>query len=342
MFIPIRSLPQYNEQSNLKYRDRWYTEEGTQLYNYILNKIRSGAGQRFLLGDYEDKKLGFLESESDLKGIHIGGETIDFPRGDNFDGIDFSYASFSGVFTNAIFLSTKFNFTKFFNFEFIKCTFLYVHFYGASFEKVKFSNCDFVERNDFINCDLKDVGFQNSFFPTSLFSDCKFDILTTFGNFAGEPQIAPVGGLVLNKTELANIYKGIKEGYFAGAAHEQARQYFYKEKHYFTRYNSKGVRNKIFGLCLDLISGYGVRPWRVLFSMLMVFAIFSLVFCSRIGFSNGLLLSAGAFFTFGANTSYLQCFGNFFRLMYILESFLGVSFMALFITVLANVWFREK
>jgi hypothetical protein len=63
---------------------------------------------------------------------------------------------------------------------------------------------------------------------------------------------------------------------------------------------------------------------------------------SKIGVSEGLLLSAGAFFTFGANTHYLQTLGSCLKLIYIVESFIGISLMAVFITVLANLWFREK
>jgi hypothetical protein len=150
------------------------------------------------------------------------------------------------------------------------------------------------------------------------------------------------GSLKLNKSNLAEIFKGIKEGYIAGDVIKKAREYFFKEKQSITKHNSKKLREKISGYFLELISGYGIKPFRVFLSMLTIFVIFSIVFIARIGFSEGLLLSAGAFFTFGANTNYLQTLGTLFKIVYIAEPFFGISLMALFITVLANYWFREK
>lgn len=343
MFTPIYLLPQYNTEDLSKYRDRWNTPEGRPLQDKILKMIRNGAGEDFLQWDFEQGKLGFLESMWDLKGINIFKEQIDFPAADNFEAIDFSYASFyHSKFKNATFLSASFNFIKLYNCEFMDCAFLFTSFYGVTLEKTKFINCDFVEHSRITNCDLKEVKLENCFTPTNLFFDCKFDEQTTIDDLMDKPLRMPSSNLQLSKSDLAEIFKGIKEGYRAGDVIKQARLYFFKERQSITRHNSKGLGEKIGGYFMELIAGYGIKPLRVLLSMLTIFLIFSIVFITEIGFSEGILLSAGGFFAFGASTHYLQTLGAFWKVLYIAEAFCGISLMALFITVLANLWFREK
>lgn len=305
--------------------------------------IGDGAGEDFLQWDFEQGNLGFLENMWDLKGIRISNKQINFPAADNFEGIDFSFSSFyHSNFKNATFLNTFLSFTELYNCEFMNCTFLFTSFYGAPLEKIKFINCDFIEHNSITNCDLREVKLENCFIPTNLFVDCKFDEQTVINNLLDKPTRKPGDSLKLSKDNLAEIFKGIKEGYIAGSVIKQARMYFLKERKAITRYNTKGLREKMRGYFLESIAGYGINPFRVLLTMLMVFLIFSVVFSAKIGFSEGILLSAGAFFTFGANTQYLQTLSGFLKVIYIAEAFLGISLMALFITVLANLWFREK
>jgi hypothetical protein len=122
----------------------------------------------------------------------------------------------------------------------------------------------------------------------------------------------------------------------------ESKKYFFKQKQSITRHNKKGKLSKIGNILLELITGYGIKPMRVLYSMLLFFAIFSSVFIYKLGFTKGILLSAGAFFTFGANANYLQYLNNFFKILYIFEAFTGISMIALFIVVLSNLWFTEK
>jgi hypothetical protein len=56
---------------------------------------------------------------------------------------------------------------------------------------------------------------------------------------------------------------------------------------------------------------------------------------------DGLLLSAGAFLTFGAKAELLNRLGVFDQLLYVSAAFAGVSLVALFITVMANVLLKE-
>jgi uncharacterized protein YjbI with pentapeptide repeats len=54
-----------------------------------------------------------LGDQWDLAGLKVFGEGIDFPDGDNFENINFSYADFSQcVFRNATFVQAHFTFTQ--------------------------------------------------------------------------------------------------------------------------------------------------------------------------------------------------------------------------------------
>jgi hypothetical protein len=64
-------------------------------------------------------------------------------------------------------------------------------------------------------------------------------------------------------------------------------------------------------------------------------------FTARIGFNDGLLLSSGAMLTFGAKAEILNNLSVWDRAIYIGSAFLGVSLVALFITVLGSVLLRE-
>lgn len=215
-----------------------------------------------------------------------------------------------------------------------------VTFYGCRFEKAKFINCDFVENNAMTNCILIETEYKNCFYNNVLFSDCRFDVNTSLDTPKDKPSSS--FNAELDKTYLAEIYKSIKKVYFSGGVFMESRQYFFKQKQSITRYNKKGKLSKIGNFLLEFITGYGIRPMRVLLSMLVIFILFSSIFIDKLGFAKGILLSAGAFFTFGANADYLKYLNNIFKVLYISEAFLGISMTALFIVVLSNLWFTEK
>jgi len=342
MFTSINLLPPLHRKELKKYQERWNDSDGLRLRDKILKMIRNGAGEDFLQWDFEQGKMGFLENMWDLRGIDIHQEDINFPYGDNFEGIDFSYAKFyHSKFKNAVFISTAFNFTTLHNCEFINCIFLFTGFYGSTSEKTKFINCDFIEGDKITNCDFRQSKFVNCFYLGRLFFDCRFDETTSIDIPIDEPS-STAEGIRLNKTELAEIYSGIKESYVAGDAVKQSRQYFFKQKQCLTRHNVNNLREKIGGYFLELIAGYGIKPSRVLLSMLVTFLFYSSFPMVKLGIADGLMLSAGAFFTFGANSNYLQTLCLPFKVLYIAEAFSGISLIALFITVLAKLWFGEK
>ncbi len=342
MFTPIHLVPQYDRDAAERYQGRWETHDGQALRDKVLGMIRQGAGEDFLQWEFEHGGLGFLESMADLKGLKIFNEDITFPDGDSFEGIDFSYSEFyHSKFRNAAFISA-FRFSRIYNCEFINCVFAFNGFYGTTLEKVKFINCDFFEQNSFTNCQLLDVQFQGCFIPENIFFDCRFDESTAVNELAPKPIRMTASGLVLEKSHRAGIYKGIKEAYTAGGAVAKAREYFFKQMKAVTRYNTQGFWRKAWSYFFEYVAGYGVKPHRVLFTMCVVYLLSLLVFLQRYGLSDALLLTAGAFFTFGASSDLVREGPAFWQVFYVATSFLGISLTALFVTVLANVWLRER
>jgi hypothetical protein len=57
---------------------------------------------------------------------------------------------------------------------------------------------------------------------------------------------------------------------------------------------------------------------------------------------NGLILSAGAFLTFGGNIDLLQRLSWIDHTIYIASAFAGVALTALFITVMASVLLKDN
>lgn len=121
-----------------------------------------------------------------------------------------------------------------------------------------------------------------------------------------------------------------------------ARIYFFKERQSVIRHNTRSLYAKLTGYFVEFIAGYGVKPERVFITMILFFALFSSVFIARFGFSQGILMSAGAFCTFGAGADRIPPGDLLIETLYIIESFTGISILALFVTVLANMWFRDK
>ena len=340
MFTPLYLLPQRNTKDRAKYEERWQTGVGEQLSQKVLHWIREGAGTEFYFSDTE-QSAALLESPWDLKGFFLQSEDIEFADTENFKGTNFSYASFyNSKLKGACFYNTNIEFADIHNCEFINCVFAFTSFYGTTFEKTRFINCDFVEYDRITNCDVRDTSFQDCFVPKALFFDCRFDESTKVDTLRSKPNSWFRDAL--DNKDRAEIYKGIKEGYRAGQVLRQARDYFFEERRSLTKYNSTGRVDKLFGKLLEITAGYGIGPVRVLLTMMTAFLMVSLPFVALFGLSDGLLLSAGAFFTFGANTDKLQTLGLFLRTWYIFGSFLGVSLTALFVTVLANLWFSEK
>jgi len=338
MFRPIHLLPKPdNLDKILEYKERWESEPGKKCYNFIINKIKEGGGEDFLQWDFQegpDLKL-IMEDEWDLKGIKIWELDINFPQEDNFENMDFSYAKFwHSKFKNATFSNTYFGFSKLYNCEFKNCLFGFTNFYGAKFEKVKFENCSFIEYNSFNNCDFIECEFDNFFTDRNLFIDCNFDVNTIVKKISFKP--IHDFRIIFEKQNLSNIYKGIKDSYLSGEVFDKYREYYFKQKRSETKYTKRGM-SKIGGYFVESLAGYGVRPLFTLGFIIIVIFIFTLIYYFKFPLPKSLLMSLSALTTMGEVPN--VCPYNFF---YILESTIGIFLFALFVTILANIWFSEK
>jgi hypothetical protein len=342
MFTPIHLLPQFSGAKRTKYEDRWHTEQGQELEKKVIAMIHDGAGEDFLQWEFEQGRLGFLEDMWDLKGLSIFSQQFAFKGGDTFEAINFSYAQFyHSKFDNAVF-NCRINFARIYNCDFVNCLFSFNGCYSSVFENCRFTNCEFFEHNSFTNCIFKNVTFRDCFIPDRVFFDCNFDERTEIGELTAIPVRMKSSGLRLESKERAEIYKGIREAFAAGEVVSKARAYYFKQMQCVTRFNTSGKGAKVAGYILEYLTGYGVKPVRVVLAMLVVFFMVTLWFSARVGFADGLLLVAGAFFTFGAKSDLLNNMGLGSKLIYVATSFAGIGLTALFVTVLANKWLRER
>lgn len=342
MYTSIYLLPQNGNKESEHYQNRWKTKEGIRTKYHILNHLRSEASEHFLQKDFIEKKLPLLDSAIDLRGLYLEDEHIKEQHPKTLQNVNLSYSFIThSKFTEVTFPEMLFHFATLRNITFINCIFKATSFYASRFQNVSFIDCDFIEHVDFRNCRFYDARFKNIFFETSIFYNCKFDEDTVIGKLNPTSQNAKKQ-LIIDKKEYAELYKGIKNGYSDGSVINKQREYYFLERQSITRYNTDNLHTKFGNYFLEFIAGYGIRPIRVLLCMIIIFLVFSEIFITKIGFPAGLLMSAGAYLTNGTDTQYLENIGLLYQVLYIIESFLGIIFSALFITVMANLWFSEK
>ncbi|MGZ4107170.1 MAG: pentapeptide repeat-containing protein [Tumebacillaceae bacterium] len=347
-FHRIEMLPNFDALEARQTRSRWNDADGIK--DKIVELIRAGAGEDFLQGEFEAGRLGFVRDQWDLAGIDLFKEEIEFPKNDSFENIDFSYAKFwHCIFSNATFPQTHFTFARLYNVEFRNCLFGFAHFYGATLEKCKFINCDFVEENGFSNCEFIDVRFDDCFFNKNKFVDCRFDENVHFTSSKGERRlgllVAPSSGFKerMEETNISGIYRNIKDCYFAGQVYVQVRKYLFLQHQAYTRYNRLGRFNKLKRYVWEIVAGYGAKPIRVLLCLGVLYLLVSFRFSYALGdVKDGILLSSGAFLTFGAKSDLLASMGLFDNCLYIASAFVGISMVALLITVMANVLLKDS
>jgi uncharacterized protein YjbI with pentapeptide repeats len=342
MFTPIHLLPQPSSHDYRNYKERWNTPEGRDLQSKILQLVKNGAGEDFLESDFQNGNLGFLEDEGDLRGFRFFQQDFNFPARDTFAGIDFSYAEFYHTkMANAVFACTI-RFAKIYNCTFERCTFASSSFFASTLEKVKFIDCDFEGRHLFTNCSFAHTTFQNTFFSDRAFSDCSFDANTNFTALPRNGVAGALRNLCLTNATLSDVYQGISEAYFSGGTQTKGRDFLFLQLHFAARFNTEGTAKKLAAYFWEYISGFGLRPSRVLLSLVLYFILLLLLFSFKVSFPDAILLTCGSIFTFGAKSDMLDSFSLFFSLLYAFSSFVGISLTALFVTVLVNVSFRGK
>lgn len=342
MYTSVYLLNQNNHDKCTKYQSRWRTEEGIRLKQHIIHRIKTENKQALLPGNLPQNKLSLLENEYDLKGLSLVNEKVTARSSDILNGADLSYLYVTNThFKNINFANTNISFANLYNVTFTNCLFSYATFYANLLEDVSFFGCDFMERNDIRNCRFTNVSFQHCFIETNLFHSCRFDERTSIKGLRSTSQLS-LKTVVFNPKELAELYKSLKNSYLTGKVINKSRDCYYLERQAITRYIIDNKYEKLGNFFLELIAGYGTKPLRVLVWMVMLFLIFSGIFINKIGYPDGLLLSTGAYFTNGVESQQLRDLDIVYKSFFILESFFGIVFTTLFVTVMANLWLRER
>jgi uncharacterized protein YjbI with pentapeptide repeats len=170
----------YDSKEQKRVTERWESRIGLENRDYIIQKIMDNDVNRLLDSDVQSGRLkGFLDDERDIKGFYFQNNNFKFKEPTDFAYLDFSYSNiYNTTFENFTFLSNTFDFCNFYNCQFINCKFLYTYFFCATFDKSKFENCDFIDKNRLRNCILNDTIFNNLNCNNSLFINCKFNTLT--------------------------------------------------------------------------------------------------------------------------------------------------------------------
>lgn len=339
MFIPLHQLPEEDGAKIADLHFRWKSPDGRQTHERVLAEMRDGANEHFLQQQFEDGSLPILTDNTDLRGIEIANQSITFPTHDNFKGTDFSYSLWEkSTFVNGLFMC-NFSWAKLNECEFRDCTFICPGFAFARIQKVRFVNCDFIIGVRFSNCDFESTVFQNCHFAEPVFTDCRFDSATVVD--APRLNAMKSGPICTDPKDLTRLYAGIRSAYSSGQVFSRAREYAFRERHAATRHNIVSRRDVVSERIWEFLTGYGIRPTRVLRAMLIVFLGAGLTNATVLGIGQGMRLAAGAFFTFGVATDLLPGLPIVLQVLYVATAFLGISLTALLVTVLTNVYNRS-
>lgn len=338
MYTPTHLLTRYDKKENDQTRERWSTKRGMQDKLYVIEKIKDGAGEDFLEWDVDSGKLPTIEDYHDLRGIDLWKLDIEFPSGDSFEGIDFSYSKmWHFTWKNACFPETTCNFARLYNITLEQCLFSFSYWYGTTFEKVRFVECDFVQHDMFNNCQFIDCSFENCFFSENVFVDCKFDSRTTI-NVGKE---SPNGNfkVKLDRKEQPAIFKGIKDAYMSGEVYPMYRRFFFNQKKSEREELLTGL-DKYNALINELFTGYGTKWQNTVYVSLVVVLLFAMVYmlAFNVDFLGALKLSGSSFVSLGDTTT----MNGIQSTLYLIETGIGIGMLALFVTVLANIWFTER
>lgn len=348
MFVPYYTHALFDPSERTKCRERWTgSRAGGCSYTEIVERLlNEGAEEGFLHEAFGRGELPILDHGSDLRGFHFWKIDQDFRRdgncGDNFKGLDLSYSEFWHChFKNAVFYSSSLAFTEFYNCTFEDCAFAFTGFLGAKIRKSRIVRCDFAEPCSLENVSMIDSVFDECFLgETTPFRDCFFDDLSSVRNMRTESY--HYKGVLMQKSALAGYFASFQSAYEAAGAEERALRSYFEGRKAFTRYNTN-LLGKLGGFAAEIFAGYGVKPLRAFAVLIMLYVSATAFFAAAsVPLKESLVLAAGALFTFGAGADRLMRFGYPETIVYICLSFSGIALTALFVTTLANRWFRGR
>ena len=157
------------------------------------------------------------------------------------------------------------------------------------------------------------------------------------------PRALPVSDFKtsLDNAILADFYLGISEAFAAGGVQPIADTYLFNALGATRQFNST-KRAKPLLYVKETTTGYGLRPARVVATMIAVLVVGTIWFARRLVWRDALLLASGAMLTFGASTDRLQALPWIDVVAYVALAFSGVTLTALFVTAAARRIFTER
>ncbi|MFM7468243.1 MAG: hypothetical protein ACKO37_01930 [Vampirovibrionales bacterium] len=249
-----------------------------------------------------------------------------------FDGGVLQYAHIQdGVYEDCAFLITTLDWVTFERCTFRRCFFKSCLIEHTRFMDAIFEQCIFEGSMSFHNCQFEgsgntDTEKQAGFYDCTgidVFMDCWFNRWISFtGN---------------TSKQLFSFYDQLQSAYRAGDALSQARYYAFQLEAIYTR--KQHGRYRYLRLADEYITGYRLRPIRILMSILACLAFFATVYSLTMpelqhSPDKAMMLSAGAFYTFGMVEGTQVTLHHGLAVIFVFEAFLGILMNGLLLMTL--------
>lgn len=201
--------------------------------------------------------------------------------------------------------------------EFEDCDFRYSNFERAYFRDAKFTNCRF-DGARFIDCNFKNANFYRCDLKFAHFQRCLVDVRELVASLPSEPNIRREG-LQNLKANAIEVGDHASVGLLVLQEIEATKRHYsyalrgfdsYYRKKYPTFISKVRAGAKLWWLQLEgLIWGHGEKPWRLLFSCLVILAGFALL----------------NFWSVMPRTGWNESHGGLDIIKYVFRLFLGMS-----------------
>lgn len=239
------------------------------------------------------------------------------------------------VFRSKVFESVSFKDTDFSNVRFVRCEFQKCLFIGASVQDCEFIDCSFIATN------TSKLKIKNCLIDPNCFVD-NFDLVSDT-NIA----IGLYHALYRNSSEEHQLKHALESLYRMKQA-ESAHLISQKKRNVITA--KKYWRDKIWNYVYDFVSGYGLRPLRVVRLLLIVIFIFSLAtfFLGEFIFGETKEISIIDSIYFTVVTITTLGFGDiipitpFGKIFVTLQALSGFSVISLFVAAVTSIALRTR
>jgi hypothetical protein len=322
-----------------KLNPRWLETQRQAKTAYLASGVQEAIWEKH----FGPKALPFKDN---LQGLHLSLEEVcrwgqvPFEAGTQrwlvrnkvFDGGTLQYADIQeGVYEDCAFLVTTLDWVTFERCTFRRCLFKSCLIEHSRFVDVTFEQCLFEGSMSFHNCQFEGSGqasqmLQAGFHGCSgvdVLLDCSLNRWITFtGN---------------TPRQAFRFYEQLQNAYTVGDALSQARYFAFELEAIYTRRQQGKYR--YLRLADEWVTGYRLRPLRMLISILVCLTLFACIYAFTMPELRGspdkaMMLSAGAFYTFGMVEGTQVTLHHGLAVIFVFEAFLGVLMNGLLLMTL--------